>query len=371
MEMRLPTWRELQAQPEQRNVLEHPLDRSLFVVGPPGSGKTVLALQRARLAAQAGRSSAVAVVTFNRMLRRLLSLIDDGGDLPVFTMHRFVWHDYSRRTRCEPPNDHCGQYSYDWTAMLDKLRKHDRAAPNKQHLVVDEGQDLPEGFFTYASRHVSEAMTAFADEDQAHSPQGTTIEQIKNAGNLPDPVILTQNHRNTPEIARLAEHFHGGRLPAARVLRASSGDLPRLVRPRSPEAIAAMISNWFGNRRGSIGVIVDTIQFGRDLHAGLSQELQGDRVDVYESSRNNEDSINVLKPGVTILNKKSVKGQEFDTVFILELDCFIPFADNAERRAMYMMCTRARDNLFLIHGPATLSREAVAALPGPDVLERS
>ena len=156
-------------------------------MGPPGSGKTVLALRRARLAAQAGRPSSVAVVTYNRMLRRLLSLMNDGDDLPISTMHSFVWHDYKRRTGCEPPNDPRDQYTHDWEAMLE-----------------------------------------------------------------------------------------------------------------------------------------------------------------------------------------SAKGQEFDTVFILELDRFIPFADESQSRGMYMMCTRARDHLFLVHDrPADLTRKAVAALPGPEVLERS
>ena len=39
--MRLPTWDELSSVKEQLDVLDFPLDRSLFVVGPPGSGKTV------------------------------------------------------------------------------------------------------------------------------------------------------------------------------------------------------------------------------------------------------------------------------------------------------------------------------------------
>jgi len=37
---------------------------------------------------------------------------------------------------------------------------------------------------------------------------------------------------------------------------------------------------------------------------------------------------------------------------------------------MYMLCARARDNLFLVHGPSELSAVALEALPGPDVLER-
>ena len=87
------------------------------------------------------------------------------------------------------------------------------SSPDSPHLVVDEGQDLPKGFFTYASRHVARTLTIFADDDQALSRQRTTLEQIKAAADLDDPIILSRNHRNTPEVAAVAEHFHSGRLP--------------------------------------------------------------------------------------------------------------------------------------------------------------
>ena len=94
--MRLPTWEELVSVEEQLEVLEHPLDQSLFVVGPPGSGKTVLAVYRAQMvaeaeAAQTEAEQPVAIVTFSRMLRRLLALLDEQRSTYAKTMHSFVW----------------------------------------------------------------------------------------------------------------------------------------------------------------------------------------------------------------------------------------------------------------------------------------
>ena len=259
-------------------------------------------------------------------------------------------------------------YSYDWDSMFSRLEEAEEH-PNRPHLVVDEGQDLPQGFFKYASQYVSRTLTVFADEEQALSEQRTTLEQIKNASNLDDPIMLGRNHRNTPEIARLAEHFHTGRLPVATVVRSSIKELPRLVQSRSLHSTTTLISNWLNTRGGSIGVIINQNATGIALHRDLAKRLAGARVDIYSNKQKNEDSIEMLKPGVTILNKKSVKGQEFDAVFILELEMFIPCANDTERRAMYMMCTRARDSLFLVHD--SLSTGAQAALPDESILERT
>ena len=314
-------------------------------------------------------ASSVAVVTFNRMLRRLLALMNEGG-VGIYTMQSYVWRDYGSRIGEPPPRHEFDRYAYAWNPMLARLERA-QEHPDMAHLVVDEGQDLPRDFFAYVRRFVSRTMTVFADEDQALRDRRTTLEDIQAATGLGDPVILQNNHRNVPEIARLAEHFHRGRLPVARVLRPSSGELPRLVHSRNLEFTAVLISNWCTNRGGSIGVIVDQNETGRALHRDLVKRLPERRVDIYEHKRKNEDSIDVTAPGVTVLNKESVKGQEFDTVFILELESFVPCTNDAERRAVYMMCTRARDHLFLVFGPNALTEEAEASLPGPAVLERS
>lgn len=159
--MHLPTWDDLND--EQRSVLEVPIGEDVFVAGPPGSGKTVLAVARARLVAEYRKS--VALVTYNRMLRRLTSLLNE-HEVVSRTMHSFVWRDYVAKTSSKPAY-RAETYDYDWDAILASLDGHQNAARGLDHLIVDEGQDLPEGFFRYARLHAAVALNVFADDDQA------------------------------------------------------------------------------------------------------------------------------------------------------------------------------------------------------------
>ena len=369
--MRLPTWEELERVDEQLDVLEHPLDEPLFVAGPPGSGKTVLATTRAQAVAEHSR---VVLLTYNRMLRRLFALLNDkkAASMIINTMQSYVWGHYNERTGHSPPRLPRDKYAYIWADMFRELERCG-AQPDVPHLIVDEGQDLAEEFFAYAARYISRTMSVFADDDQALAERHTTLEQIKQAADLPDPIILRQNHRNTPEIARVAEHFHSGRLPTATIRRAHSGDVPRLAERPTFEDVLQSIATWSQNRGGSIGVVVGQNSTGERLHAMVRRQLPRRlRCDIYTSQNQNENRINVLESGITILNKKSVKGQEFDTVFVLELQEFLPCHSDADKRAMYMMCSRARDNLWLICGPhGRLSPAILNALPEADILERS
>jgi len=361
--MHLPTWDELLE--EQKDVLGTPLNQSLFVVGPPGSGKTILAVERARSSAEFEQR--VVVVTYNRMLRRLVTLLDGPA---ADTMQVFVGRDYYRRTRSYPPTFVHDSYAYNWTEILEHLDCHENAEYTCDHLVIDEGQDLAPDFFRYAERHIAAVLTVFADDDQALGDRHTSVEEILAATKLPDPIILSVNHRNRPEIAVVAEHFHAGRLPAAMVKRPSSGDRPRLIEGSSIKSTCDRIATWFQNRGGTIGVVVDRNATASDVHKRLLTLLPSERVDLYTNKLRNEDTIALLDPGITVLNQESVKGQEFDTLFLLELERFLPCTTAQGKRVMYMLCARARDYLFMISGQP-LSPAANACLPPKEALERS
>ena len=283
-------------------------------------------------------------------------------------MHSFMSKDYDFRTGESCPMDENDPWKHDWEAIEARL-KQIGATPDQRHLLVDEGQDLPSQFFRYASRHAADFLTVAADEEQALSSGHTTLAKIKRCAGLDDPVMLRYNYRNTPEVVAVAKHFHQGELPVAEVRRPGTGERPRLRQVRDSDEVAGWISRWLSNRGGTIGVIVRNRKYGKDICERTRRRLRGKRVDYYDSDPPNEDAIDLDAPGVTVLTKESVKGQEFDMVAITQLDRFLPCRSPEDHRAMYMMCTRARTHLFLFH-EGNLNHAVREALPGERVLER-
>ena len=280
-------------------------------------------------------------------------------------MHKFVSDHYRHRARQQAPGV---SFSYDWNAMSTAMRSR-RIQPDSTHLIVDEGQDLPRPFFRYAREFVATTMTVFADEDQALTEDRSTLLDIRQAAGLGDPVLLSGNHRNRPEVALVAEHFHVGGLPIPEVHREASGELPSIVLYGNLEQASERIATWQMTRGGRVGVVVDVNDTGLAMQTALRRRLPGRRVDFYSHRRRNEDAIDLLAPGVTVLNEKSIKGQEFDAVFVMEIERFLGRVGDAASRVMYMLCSRARDNLILMHEGKSLN-SLLPRLPGPDALSR-
>src|SRR5690606_21167685 len=173
--MRLPAWDELDD--DQLRVAEHPLDEPLFAAGPPGSGKTVLAVRRAQ--AVASVPCRVLIITYNRMLRRAMSLLDESRHADTTTMHSEFWRDYRRRVGANPPTCSHDSFEFRWSEVFANVERSGDTGHVYDHLIIDEGQDLPAEFFRYARSYIAPVLSVFADENQELSGRGTTLEQIK------------------------------------------------------------------------------------------------------------------------------------------------------------------------------------------------
>ncbi|MGW3732963.1 AAA family ATPase [Streptomyces sp. NPDC005148] len=335
--------------PAQRDSLDAlPLTGNHVVSGPPGSGKSLLAAHRAVHLALTGRPTVL--LSRSNLLRQLLrntlqSLTVPGAPVEAATVHTWILRHFGNGA----PRTQDGWF--DWTALTHQvaasLGQDEAATP---HLVVDEGQDLSPGFYRLV-RLAAASVTVFADECQRLTETNSTLIEITDAlGRATGRVEIAGNHRNTREIASLAEHFRTGGPQHSMPFR--SGSLP-VVRHYSGaqnlvDDIATMAARHPGDR---IGVIVNSLRAAADLmrrleRAGLAHEPQ-----LYSSTAfaGRYRDLDLARPGVVVVHRASAKGLDFDTVVIAdaESDSATDLTAATLRMAYYVMITRARQRLVL------------------------
>lgn len=368
--MILPSFNDLF--PEQLAVYEQSADSSILVVGPPGSGKTSMAIWRARFIASMEGGRSVVIVTRNRLLASVASQLaeeEGSGSVTAVTMNSFIAGDYYQRFGQYAPQH--APFNYVWDQIIAEYAAAE-IGPQIDHLIVDEGQNLPLDFFIWASQFGAKTMSVFADEDQATLGIGTKISDLTAIG-FTSILPLVYNHRNTQPIVDVMETFHIDRvLPPAKVSRRDSRDQPRLIASISWESLADTVAARLLNRGDSIGVVVFKKDEVNYLTGLLRARLPERRVDFYTSDAEPgaEAAIRIRQSGVTVISGESAIGLEFDTLYLQDISRSLPVIEPIQNRRMYMLCARARDNLVLVNGPVQLSDNQLTALPNPPILER-
>lgn len=347
MKKLLPTFQELSK--EQDAVYSMSLDGNHVVAGPPGTGKTVMALYRAQALNIDDRRAHVLMHsnTLKQYTRLAAAEVEVEGSVDTF--HRWFARFWEGHFGCSPPKIAGDQWAFDWDEIARAFARKPPRADTLPDLLVDEGQDLSPSFYQLVSMMASN-VSVFADENQKLFPNNSTLDEIRRGlGRRTEVHKLTRNYRNTVEIAALAAHFYCGGPTGIPEPPEREGDVPLLRRFDGLNEFIELLARYeknFSDR--SIGVILPDRYLEKQVFNKLNHRRPRNPVQAYISQYPQHRVIDFEQPGVKIFNYWQVKGLEFDTVFVPELQRVTQDPTSAEvRMRFYVVFSRAREELIL------------------------
>jgi len=358
-DFRLPRIDELRKRQEDARAL--PMVGRHLVIGGPGTGKSVVALLRARRCAEM-RTPYVFLV-YNRLLHRA-----SGQLMPRLRMS--TWEHWFPRAFQEVTRKECPKReaapgkSYqpiDWDGVNQLLETHD-PTPNPQIVIIDEGQDMPPVFYRALIRLGFENFFVVADQNQQiidgkNSSRADIEDELSiDSENV---VELLENFRNSHPTARLAREFYTGdpATPAPELPPVARLSKVPLLYEYDDSRFAVLIRKILKfsdlNPNQLIGIIAPNNEVREAYVKALGTievPLDYPRPVIQTYVSGSDANLRFDEGGIMVINQQSCKGLEFDFVFIADINRFlynVSDPDDAKRR-FYVMIARAKGRVVLL-----------------------
>lgn len=351
---------------EQEDVRAIPLPGQHLIIGGPGTGKSVMALLRAkRLSAE---KKDYVFLVYNKLLRQA------SDQLFAEVLNSAQWQSWFEQSFLEETGQVMPKFPAktgtfwrepNWGKALEVIQSSDNQQTGKsdKYLVIDEGQDMPPGFYqALASMGYSNFFVVADQNQQIVSGSNSSREDIENALAIEtDAVIeLKLNYRNKYAIARLAREFYTGdpaspppELPVP-TLAATRKPLLFSYEHRQFNALIARVLK-VADRDPSklLGVITPNNNVRVRYMTALKEvdvNLDNGRPSINTFQSGDSHIIPFDEGGVVIINAQACKGLEFDVVFVADVDQFrmSAGAEDATKKLFYVIVARAIDQVILL-----------------------
>jgi hypothetical protein len=349
-----------------------------LVIGGPGTGKSVLALLRARRHATA-REPHVFLV-FNKLLHEASRHLG-GKDISCHQWMTWFFKLFREITKGPVPRLAAAPGSswkdIDWENVIHILEQQteETFSSRPEYLIIDEGQDMPPEFYHVLASLGFENFFVVADQNQQIvSGKNSSRRDIELGLAIEsDQVIeLNKNYRNTAAVARLAGAFYTGDIASPFV--APPLVTPPLVMPHLETGKKANVPVLFTYKKNQFGLMIERIlkMADRDpskligviapdnqvrdvFFQALECETQKIKLDngnpcIRTYHRAHQKRVNFHEGGIMVINAQACKGLEFDHVFMADIDAYYCQSQSQDtlKRLFYVMVARARDNVTLL-----------------------
>lgn len=375
----LPSFQDLNK--KQDAILRLPQKGVHLVIGGPGTGKSVVALIKAKALKNSFKSGEKLIfLTYNKVLKNSITELIE--EIEVQTSHSWLGLTYHHLCSNCPPETRpivdsvserdcflpqkkdtkvtssINGYSYDYEKIKSFFDSQYQSELTNVHIVVDEAQDMPADFYESMIRLGYSNIFLVADQNQTITSVNSSIRELQNVLGLTrnEVIELDENYRNSTPIATLAGYFHTDlSSPKPKIPERPSLDTPQLLNFRNIQQCYSIILREYDNDPSKlIGLIVanENKRAWYEKHL-QSTEIQRDNdkpfVRSYSSSFKQEPEMKFNESGIIVLTDKSAKGLEFDKVYIiLESFNIVGNDDIGMKKRFYVMASRAKEKLTFL-----------------------
>jgi len=322
--------------------------RRVAVSGGAGTGKTVLALEKARRLAAEGLE--VLLTCFNRPLADYLRR--SAGELPHLTIanfHQLCW-DMAKTACVSLPDQTTGAPAppgfFETTLPDALLTALDRLPRRFDAIVVDEGQDFLETWWAPLELCLADPaggiLYVFHDDNQQ------VYRRVISFPAGMSEVVLSENLRNTRRIHEVTARFYRGEPLRAK---GPEGREVEYVCAETPAAVVKAVSGILHRLVREEGVPASDIAvlYGASTNGPLKR---GDRIGSFWTTTDQD-----AEPSKVLLDSvRRFKGLERKVVILAGID---NLPADEERALLYVGLSRARAYLAVVAGEASLRRQGM------------
>lgn len=304
----------------QLQILNRTLDESLVVSGCAGSGKSIIALHKAKQI-QNEKGNNYAIIVFTKSLCNYMN---------------------SARETLKLKNEF--YYHWDW--------KNNKNCPKADYIIVDEIQDFTENEIEEFKAAALKHFFFFGDTAQSiYEGLKKTQEVRKTAydSGLTEN-LLYFNYRLPKTVAKITESYIGVKTKFNEgTYKSAVTTVPRIIKyPSYEEQLKAIVNIIRRRNLTDVGIFFPTGAQVRSASkfltdAGINNEVR------YNLDGSSYDSLNFESSNPKLMTYHSAKGLQFETVFLP--DCTIENKPNdySKQKSLYVAMTRTYNNLYIMH----------------------